>query len=52
MTYAFVGDDRDALQNKADENRAVQWLPIDKLADFVAEPAMLPIYRKILQRII
>ena len=52
MTYTFVGDDRDALQNKADENRAVQWLPIDKLADFVAEPAMLPIYRKILQRII
>ena len=52
MTYAFVGDDRDALQNKADENRAVQWLPIDKLEDFVAEPAMLPIYRKILQRII
>ena len=52
MTYAFVGDDRDALQNKADENRAVRWLPIDKLADFVAEPAMLPIYRKILQRII
>lgn len=52
MTYAFVGDEHDAIQNKADENRAVQWLPIDKLADFVSEPSMVLIYRKILQRIL
>lgn len=52
MTYAFTGDEHDALQSKADENRAVQWLPVDRLDEFVSEPAMLPIYRKILQRIL
>ena len=52
LTYAFIGDENEPLQVNADENTRVGWLPINKLEDYVSEPFMIPIYRKILSRII
>lgn len=52
LTYAFIGDENEPLSIKEDENARVGWLPIDKLDQFVSEPFMIPIYRKILDRIL
>lgn len=52
LTYAFFGDESEPLCVKEDENARVGWLPIDKLEQYVSEPFMIPIYRKILDRIL
>ena len=52
LTYAFIGDEEEPLTIKEDENARVGWLPIDKLDEFVSEPFMIPIYKKILERIV
>jgi len=52
LTYAFVGDESEPLTIKEDENARVGWLPIDRLDSYVCEPFMIPIYRKILDRIV
>ncbi|MBQ6715747.1 MAG: NUDIX hydrolase [Clostridia bacterium] len=52
LTYALIGDESEPLTVKADENTRVGWLPIDRLGEFVSEPFMIPIYQKILGRIV
>jgi len=52
LTYALIGDESEPLTVKADENARVGWLPIDRLGEFVSEPFMIPIYQKILGRIV
>lgn len=52
LTYAFIGDEKEQLRVKEDENARVGWLPIDSLEKYVSEPFMIPIYRKILERIV
>lgn len=52
LTYAFIGDDQQPLVSKPDENAKVGWLPIDKLEEYVSEPEMVPVYRKILSRMV
>ncbi|MBR3928856.1 MAG: NUDIX hydrolase [Clostridia bacterium] len=52
LTYAFIGDENEPLAVKEDENAHVGWLPIDRLHEYVSEPFMIPIYRKILDRIV
>ncbi len=52
LTYAFIGDENEPLKIKEDENVRVGWLPIDQLDAYVSEPFMIPIYRKILDRIV
>lgn len=52
LTYAFIGDENEPLRVKEDENARVGWLPIDELEKFVSEPFMIPIYKKILGRIV
>ncbi|MBR5560207.1 MAG: NUDIX hydrolase [Clostridia bacterium] len=50
VSYLFEADDALALRVAQDENSAVGWLEIDKLEEYVSEPPMLPIYRKLLER--
>lgn len=52
LTYALIGDEDEPLFVNEDENTRVGWLPIDELDSYVSEPFMIPIYRKILDRII
>jgi len=50
ISYLFEADDTLPLRVCEDENSVVGWLEIDKLADFVSEPPMLPIYERLLKR--
>lgn len=52
VTYAFWADEKEDLSVNKDENSRVGWLPIDRLDEYVSEPFMIPIYRKILSRIV
>lgn len=52
LTYALIGDENEPLCVKQDENARVGWLPIDEIENYVSEPFMIPIYRKILNRIV
>lgn len=52
LTYAFIGDESEALTVNADENTRVGWLPVDRLSEYVSEELMLPVYEKILSRIL
>jgi ADP-ribose pyrophosphatase YjhB (NUDIX family) len=50
VSYLFEADDTLPLRICEDENSAVGWIEIDKLADSVSEPPMLPIYKRLLDR--
>lgn len=52
VTYALIGDENEPLSAKPDENARVGWLAIDRLGEFVREKSMLPVYRKILSRML
>ena len=50
VSYLFEADDRQPLRVCEDENSAVSWIEIDKLAEHVSEPPMMPIYERLLER--
>jgi len=50
VSYLFEADDSLPLRTCEDENSAVGWIEIDKLADSVSEPPMMPIYERLLKR--
>lgn len=50
LSYLFEADDTLPLRAAQEENSAVGWLPIDKLEQYVTEPDMMPIYRRLLSR--
>ena len=50
LCYSFVADPNQQLRIKPDENSGVQWLPVDRLAEFVSEPDLLPVYDRIIRR--
>ena len=50
VSYLFEADEREPLRVAEDENSAVGWLPVAQLEQFVSEPTMLPIYRRLLER--
>lgn len=50
LCYSFIADPDQPLRIKPDENSGVQWLPLDRLSEFVSEPALLPVYERILRR--
>ncbi|MCL1989434.1 MAG: NUDIX hydrolase [Defluviitaleaceae bacterium] len=49
VSYLLIADESERLSIKADENSAVGWLPIEKIAHHCNEPTMLPIYDKLIQ---
>lgn len=50
VSYLFEADDTLALTVAQDENSAVGWIGIDKLEEYVTEPLMIPIYKKLIKR--
>lgn len=50
VSYLFEADEREPLRVAEDENSAVGWLPVAQLDQYVSEPTMLPIYRRLLAR--
>ena len=50
VSYLFEADDALALTVAEGENSAVGWMGIDKLEEYVTEPPMLPIYKRLLER--
>lgn len=50
VSYLFEADDALPLRVAEDENSAVGWIEVDKLEEYVSEPPMLPVYKKLLDR--
>ena len=50
VSYLFEADEGEPLAVAEDENSAVGWVEIDKLAESVSEPPMMPIYERLLRR--
>lgn len=50
VSYLFEADDSLPLSVREDENSAVGWLAVDRLDEYVSEPPMLPVYRRLLRR--
>lgn len=50
-TYLIEADENEELQIKEDENKAVKWINIEDIEKMVSEPHMIPIYRKINEKI-
>jgi 8-oxo-dGTP pyrophosphatase MutT (NUDIX family) len=50
VSYLFEADDALPLRVAEDENSAVGWIEVDKLEEYVSEPLMLPVYKKLLDR--
>ena len=51
LTYLFEVSEDELLQVKEDENTKVGWLPVESLEDFIVESHMVPVYKKILERV-
>ena len=49
-TYLLVADDQAPIRCKPDENSAVRWLDTAEVLSAVSEPAMLPVYRKLMEK--
>lgn len=52
LTWALEADDALPIRSKPDENARVGWLEIARLPEYVSEPVMIPVYHKILSRIV
>ena len=50
VSYLFEADDTLPLRMAPDENSAVGWIEVARLCEFVSEPPMLPVYRRLLER--
>ena len=50
VSYLFEADDSLPLHVAQQENSAVGWIEVARLGDFVSEPPMLPVYRRLLER--
>lgn len=51
ITYLLIGDERDPIRRKEDENKEVGWIFFKDIDKKVTEPEMLPVYHKIIERI-
>ena len=50
FVYLLEVDEIQELHHKADENKDVKWLPIEQLEEYVTEEHMLPVYKKIVEK--
>ena len=48
-SYLFEADEKQPLRIKEDENSQVAWLEVARLEELVAEPDMIPVYRKLIE---
>ena len=49
-TYLLEADDKAPLRCKPDENSAVRWLSLQDVLPSVSEPAMCPVYQKLIEK--
>ena len=50
-TYLLEADDAAPIRCKPDENSAVRWLAVQDVLSAVSEPAMRPVYRKLMEKV-
>lgn len=51
ITYAIKASVKDKLTNNVNESEALKWIEIANLKNYVSEAEMLPIYKKIIERV-
>ena len=51
VTYLFEADENDEIHNLETENSNVGWLTFDELISKSTEPYMIPVYKKIIEKI-
>lgn len=51
LAYVFEADEEETLHICEGENSNVGWIPLDELEEKVSEKHMLPVYRKIIERV-
>ena len=51
VTYLFEADEKDKIHIKDDENSGVEWLTFEELLKRSKEPYMIPVYKKIIEKI-
>lgn len=51
VAYLLEAEESEPLMVKPDENSAVSWLPIDKIASYSNEPHMIRIYQKVIAKL-
>jgi 8-oxo-dGTP pyrophosphatase MutT (NUDIX family) len=51
ITYLLEADEREMVHILEDENSGIGWLTFDELIEKSDEPYMVPVYRKIIERI-
>ena len=49
-TYLLEADDKSPIRCKPDENSAVRWLSVQDVLPSVSEPAMRPVYQKLMEK--
>lgn len=48
--YLLAAPENQPLAVKSDENSGVRWIPLDEIERYSSEPAMYPVYRKLVER--
>lgn len=51
VTYLFEANEEDELKIKPDENSNIAWLTFDELISRSNEPYMIPVYKKIVEKL-
>lgn len=51
VTYLLEADEHEQIKNKPDENSGVAWLEFEELINRSTEPYMIPVYKKIIEKI-
>ena len=51
VTYLFEADEKEPICNHEEENSNIGWLTFDELINKADEPHMLPIYKKIIEKV-
>ena len=51
VTFLFEADENDYIHIQEEENSNIAWLTFDDLIEITEEPFMLPIYKKIIEKI-
>ena len=52
VAYLLIAKETEKLSIKPDENSGVRWIEIKRIKEYVKEAKMLPVYHKLLKRIV
>lgn len=51
VCYLLFADENELPRSKPDENSGAKWLPLTKINDYVSEGHMLPVYKKLIEKV-